>query len=122
MSEPRTYLAHTWHYCGDECTGCQFCDGGIRLCTMCGKGEGELDEDCPGELSPWYMVLDALHTRLKEAVDAKDAEAIENLFQECYARPESDGECCTCGWLICPHKEPLHYHHAGCPACDGGCV
>ena len=20
--------------------------------------------------------------------------------------------------LACPHAEPLHYHHDGCPACD----
>ena len=21
------------------------------------------------------------------------------------------------GILVCPHSEPLHYHHDGCPAC-----
>jgi len=25
--------------------------------------------------------------------------------------------CIICGWRDCPHKEPLHYHHDGCPAC-----
>ena len=27
------------------------------------------------------------------------------------------GECMACGELACPHGEPLHYHHDGCPAC-----
>ena len=26
-------------------------------------------------------------------------------------------ECIICGWRDCPHHEPLHYHHDGCPAC-----
>lgn len=28
-----------------------------------------------------------------------------------------DGECLICSVRDCPHKEPLHYHHDGCPAC-----
>jgi hypothetical protein len=27
------------------------------------------------------------------------------------------GECMACGERNCPHGEPLHYHHDGCPAC-----
>lgn len=26
-------------------------------------------------------------------------------------------ECMICGIRDCPHREPLHYHHDGCPAC-----
>lgn len=26
-------------------------------------------------------------------------------------------ECIYCGANDCPHSEPLHYHHDGCPAC-----
>lgn len=26
-------------------------------------------------------------------------------------------ECIFCGYNDCPHHEPLHYHHDGCPAC-----
>jgi len=26
-------------------------------------------------------------------------------------------ECLDCGVHDCPHGEPLHYHHDGCPAC-----
>lgn len=27
------------------------------------------------------------------------------------------GECGICGVLDCPHGDPLHYHHDGCPSC-----
>jgi hypothetical protein len=30
-----------------------------------------------------------------------------------------DPECDTCGELVCINGEPLHFHHDGCPACDG---
>lgn len=30
-----------------------------------------------------------------------------------------DAECETCAANDCPSGEPLHYHHDGCPACDG---
>jgi len=26
------------------------------------------------------------------------------------------------GIIACPHAEPLHYHHDGCPACYNACV
>lgn len=29
----------------------------------------------------------------------------------------SNDECMVCGIRDCPHREPLHYHHDGCPAC-----
>jgi hypothetical protein len=28
-----------------------------------------------------------------------------------------DGECWPCGEKACPFREPLHFHHDGCPAC-----
>lgn len=30
-----------------------------------------------------------------------------------------DAECEECGKAVCHHGEPLHFHHDGCPACDG---
>lgn len=30
----------------------------------------------------------------------------------------SVSECEDCAVILCPHKEPLHTHHDGCPACD----
>ncbi len=29
-----------------------------------------------------------------------------------------NSECIECGERDCPHGEPLHYHHDGCPACS----
>ena len=26
------------------------------------------------------------------------------------------------GIIACPHAEPLHYHHDGCPACYDACM
>jgi hypothetical protein len=28
-----------------------------------------------------------------------------------------DAECWICAARDCPHREPMHYHHDGCPAC-----
>lgn len=30
----------------------------------------------------------------------------------------ADAECLTCGAICCPHGDPLHFHHDGCPACE----
>jgi hypothetical protein len=27
------------------------------------------------------------------------------------------GECGTCGRLVCPSGDPMHFHHDGCPTC-----
>lgn len=29
-----------------------------------------------------------------------------------------DPECYTCGQIICPLGDPMHFHHDGCPACS----
>jgi hypothetical protein len=39
---------HTYYRCAPECNGCQFCDGGLGWCTVCGAFEGELLTHCPG--------------------------------------------------------------------------
>lgn len=44
--------------------------------------------------------------RLSEIADA--------LLNHCI---KDNGECMTCSTIVCPHKEPLHFHHDGCPAC-----
>lgn len=48
--------------------------------------------------------LDAENTKLHEKLDA--------LLVHC-----SDGECMTCGEIICDHKDPMHFNHDGCPSC-----
>jgi hypothetical protein len=44
---------------------------------------------------------------------------VEEILDKHFVRREPcDGdECINCGERDCPHKEPLHYHHDGCPAC-----
>ncbi|MFD1121871.1 hypothetical protein ACFQ2T_05100 [Methylophilus flavus] len=37
---------------------------------------------------------------------------VDKLLDHC-----PDGECLTCGSIVCPDEEPLHFHHDGCPAC-----
>lgn len=27
------------------------------------------------------------------------------------------GECSRCGEIVCPHRDPMHFHHDGCPSC-----
>lgn len=28
-----------------------------------------------------------------------------------------DAECRRCAILVCPHADPMHFHHDGCPGC-----
>lgn len=54
-----------------------------------------------------------LHERIA-AAHAKH-ELLDALLNEC-----TDMECLACGQILCPYGEPLHFHHDGCPACEGG--
>lgn len=55
--------------------------------------------------------FEALHERIQAA---KAAGALtDELLREC-----QECECIVCGAIVCPHHEPLHFHHDGCPACD----
>jgi hypothetical protein len=50
------------------------------------------------------------------------AVATGNKVDPTCRHPPGEGavhECMTCGERDCPHGEPLHYHHDGCPACIG---
>lgn len=40
--------SHKWYECKCNRLGCQFCDGGLAACTVCGGFEGSLPTDCPG--------------------------------------------------------------------------
>jgi hypothetical protein len=52
----------------------------------------------------------ALHERIASA--KRDRTLSDTLLNECV-----DPECIVCGKICCPHSEPLHFHHDGCPAC-----
>jgi hypothetical protein len=40
---------------------------------------------------------------------------IGQLLNHC---DKEGGECSYCSQLICPHKDPMHFHHDGCPSCS----
>lgn len=54
------FWGHHRHRCkcgtpdGPAVPGCQFCDGGLFACTVCGGCEGGLPTHCPG-----YMMTEA---------------------------------------------------------------
>lgn len=31
-----------------------------------------------------------------------------------------DAECAECSRIVCPHGDPMHFHHDGCPSCAIG--
>ncbi len=61
----------------------------------------------------WTPEFGALHLRI--AVAKRDGTLTDDLLVQC-----PDHECIVCGAIVCPHQEPLHFHHDGCPQCDGG--
>lgn len=68
-----------------------------------------------GSASPGYKASEppAVAAPLVERLRAQ----IDLLLAHC-----PDAECHECGKIICPHGEPLHFHHDGCPACDSKAV
>ncbi len=46
---------HVEYQCKAACEGCQFCDGGLFLCTVCGGAEGSLTADCPDYKIPYEV-------------------------------------------------------------------
>ena len=43
---------------------------------------------------------------------ADDERKLDALLSHC-----DDGECVTCGQIICPRGDGMHFHHDGCPSC-----
>ena len=62
------------------------------------------------EITPEF---EALHERIEAA--KADGTLNDELLNQC-----TNPECIVCGEIVCPYMEPLHFHHDGCPACDGG--
>lgn len=66
------------------------------------------------ESSPGYTAVDmtnAARDGFRDGAASKE-KIIDALLNHC-----EDGECHVCSQIICPHGEPLHFHHDGCPAC-----
>ena len=59
----------------------------------------------------------------REAMDERDGlkaniERMQNIADSLLNHCDKEGgECSECGKIVCPHGEPLHFHHDGCPAC-----
>lgn len=43
----------------------------------------------------------------------------EDMPCTCVNGDPASGECIPCGVRDCPEGEPLHWHHDGCPECNG---
>lgn len=84
--EPSTYIdrmtvrkkphGHIWYECPKPCYTlyCQWCEGGLGMCTVCGGAEGTLPTQCPGvEMTQEQM--DAIY--LTRTLDFKDGKWIE---------------------------------------------
>lgn len=39
---------------------------------------------------------------------------VDALLNHC---DKDGGECHVCSQIVCPYKDPLHFHHDGCPSC-----
>jgi hypothetical protein len=55
---------------------------------------------------------EALKVLVEEVVRLN--EVVDKLLQHTICE---DAECSTCGEIVCPGDEPLHFHHDGCPIC-----
>jgi hypothetical protein len=53
---------------GHDYLGCQFCDGGLFACTVCGGFEGSLPTDCPG----FKMTEEQEHRVYRGLLDYRD--------------------------------------------------
>lgn len=60
-----------------------------------------------------------LENAVRLAFKHKDDEWFDKIVYHPEAKDCAIDECWICAIRDCPHHEPLHYHHDGCPACYG---
>jgi hypothetical protein len=77
-----------------------------------------------GNIGNWPEPID--EAQIAAHIEANSPKAVLELCAEVRRLRESvdkllahcpDPECFTCGEAVCPHGEPLHFHHDGCPSC-----
>lgn len=58
-------------------------------------------------------------SRFFRIIDVGVTGAVENDKKDCTGVAESCpvDECTACSVRECPHRDPLHFHHDGCPSC-----
>lgn len=93
---------HVRYVCppGCEKPSCNYCDGGLFTCTVCGASEGELLPTCPG-----YK----LTVEVKERCYAGTIKTVDDL-------PPRERCRCACGYTCggpgkCGHDECLELGH-----------
>lgn len=54
-----------------------------------------------------------VHTALAAVITLPESDkAVDEILKLCPI-----GECMACARIVCPHADPLHFHHDGCPTC-----
>jgi hypothetical protein len=88
--------------------------GLIAMTAMLARLEDrKLRSSDPLYITQLCAALDAARDELAET--KRLLAMIDPLLNHC---DKDGGECHMCGQIVCPHKDPLHFHHDGCPACS----
>lgn len=80
------------------------------LANFCLKGVEKLSADLAAQTTLLEQARIAITLCIAEIRRLGDN--TDRLLNHC---PEN--ECSACASIVCPHGEPLHLHHDGCPAC-----
>jgi hypothetical protein len=92
--------------------------------NMSGESSDALEERLQTDLAflaPGDRADETFLDHVREAINtlATRQSEIKRLYQQVYHLLDhcKDQECMTCGQIMCPGGEPLHFHHDGCPFC-----
>lgn len=76
--------------------------------------EDAIPTEFEGSEETFGSMVSAIVRQRDEAL--KDSERME--LQVCHLLDHCpDAECSTCSEIVCPFKDPFHFHHDGCPSC-----
>ena len=86
----------------------------LRKYKQIDAATGTIHEICAGVGIP----VGTVDHRVQELADRFNEVLAMHRVEAGHSAPESRGECDICGIADCPHGEPLHHHHDGCPSCS----
>jgi len=89
-----------------------------RMDKLIKRADSYLECSCPANKS--YDLVTDLLTELTAARAEIEGlyEKLDALLQHCHEAEDGPaGECWKCSEIICPMKDPMHFHHDGCPSC-----
>lgn len=98
---------------------CGYCGAPARMSIM----RHAICDDCfHGIIEPSEPSQDCVHCGGDYAViEDQGGNWCPGCWREHGVHPPTDtcpdAECTKCAVRDCPHAEPMHYHHDGCPAC-----